>query len=116
MRCSRLWNLQTHETLSLIETSSSETWSITFGPYPDRLQLATAAGTRGSLVLWKVEAETTLEAEMSLPGVSERMGGGRHIFGPRLASCFARAQAAEERQKGKEKFVLSVAYRWPLPS
>lgn len=69
----RVWNLNTHETLSLIETAATETWSITFGPQTDALHLATAGGSRGAVVLWSVGAsagqETAMQAELQLPQV-----------------------------------------------
>lgn len=69
----RVWNLENHQTIALIETASTETWSIAFTPRNDSLQLATAAGTRGGLVLWNIGdegQETTMHAELPLPPVS----------------------------------------------
>ncbi|KAJ9532847.1 hypothetical protein QJQ45_010870 [Haematococcus lacustris] len=82
----RVWDLHTHSTVGLMETASTETWSITFSPQPDSAMLATAGGTRGGVVVWRLEPETRVHAELSLPG------------------------ALDERSRGKEKFVLSVAY------
>ena len=71
----RIWHLHTHETLSLIETSATESWSIAFGPQKDALHLATAGGTRGAVVLWNVGSatgtgDTSVLAELQLPQAS----------------------------------------------
>mmetsp|Transcript_22951 Transcript_22951/g.58651 ORF Transcript_22951/g.58651 Transcript_22951/m.58651 type:complete len:315 (-) Transcript_22951:284-1228(-) len=84
----RVWDLEQHATIALIETASTETWSITFSPATDRLQLATAAGARQGIVLWDVgeEGQETKHTELPLPA------------------------ASDERSKTRERFVLSVAY------
>lgn len=66
----RVWNLNDHNTAALIETASTETWSITFGPQTDALHLATAGGTRGCVVLWRIGQETTMTGELALPQVT----------------------------------------------
>ncbi len=65
----RIWYLSNHRSLSVIETASTETWSITWNPLPDQQQLATAAGTRGTVVLWNVGEETSMQTELALPQV-----------------------------------------------
>jgi WD repeat-containing protein 61 len=68
----RIWSLSSHETVSIIETVSTETWSICFNPQRDVLQLAAAAGTRASVVLWGLLVggnDTEMQAELNLPQV-----------------------------------------------
>mmetsp|Transcript_11145 Transcript_11145/g.19485 ORF Transcript_11145/g.19485 Transcript_11145/m.19485 type:complete len:317 (-) Transcript_11145:706-1656(-) len=86
----RVWNLNTHETVSLIEAAATETWSLAFNPTAtDGIHLATAAGTRSGVVIWSIKPdsdETAMLMELTLP------------------------QATEDRLRAKERFVLSVAY------
>ncbi len=91
----RVWNLASHETVSIIETASTETWSIAFNPLPDLLQLATAAGTRRGLVLWNVGAETAIQAELHLP--QARVPSLSAPLGGRARGCARRAWCSQSR-------------------
>ena len=66
----RVWSLADHSTKALIETAPTETWAISFGPQTDALYLATAAGSRGAVVLWRIgDEDTSMAAELPLPQV-----------------------------------------------
>lgn len=92
----RVWNLASHETMALIEASTTESWSVAFCPTePPQggLLLGVAGGTRGAIVLWHVntspdsEATATFHSEMMLPALPE-----------------------DQLRLKKERFVLSIAY------
>lgn len=67
----RVWDLRDGSTKALIETAPTETWSIACGPQQDALYIATAAGTRNSVVIWRIgDQETSVSGELAMPTVS----------------------------------------------
>ncbi|MEW5297899.1 MAG: hypothetical protein WDW38_003805 [Sanguina aurantia] len=83
----RVWDLRDGSTKALIETAPTETWSIACGPQQDALYIATAAGTRNSVVIWRIgDQETSVSGELAMP------------------------TAGGEKSAKTSQFVLSVAY------
>lgn len=76
----RVWNLHDHSTRALMESATTETWAIALGPEQSdgSLICASAGGTRGSVVIWRVADETSVMNELLLP-VS---GRSRSRLGP----------------------------------
>eukprot|EP00798_Chlamydomonas_sp_ICE-L_P003031 gene3031-13056_t len=83
----RVWNLNDHSTMALIEAVTTETWAVDFMPRTgDQIMLASAGGSRGAVLIWDLGSESpVVQSELFLPA------------------------APEDKQK-KERFVLSVAY------
>jgi WD repeat-containing protein 61 len=91
----RVWSLHDHSTTALIEAATTETWSVAFMPRQpsDPLVLASAGGTRGAVLIWKMSRDDCAEvaAELFLPAVRHQEAFLLHSsipLGPCAADCW----------------------------
>ncbi|GIL74367.1 hypothetical protein Vretimale_2084 [Volvox reticuliferus] len=84
----RAWDVNERTSISVIEMAPTETWTVTFGPQTEYLDLAVSGGTRNTVVLWRIgEGKTENVGELAAP-----------------------SSAAESKAHKREQFVLSAAY------
>lgn len=66
----RAWDVNEQTTTSVIEMAPTETWTVTFGPQTDVIDLAVSGGTRNTVVLWRIgEGKTEHIGELAAPSV-----------------------------------------------
>ena len=68
----RVWNLETTDTVDVIETPPSETWSICFNPQSDPLQVAAAGGSSNSIALYNCDGSGAPVSTLTLPAVRHK--------------------------------------------
>lgn len=93
--------------LHRIEASASETWSIAFSPTAsDALHLATAAGTRGGVVIWSIkpaEDETSMLVELTVPQVRAKRGVEEEVGEKRQRRKKDNENERKKERKEKER-------------
>lgn len=74
----RVWTISDGVSQAVMETAPTETWSIAFNPSPNVSQLATAGGTRGAVVIWRMDqGQVEAAAELQVPLVRDHPSSGR---------------------------------------
>ena len=64
----RVWNLETHSTVAVVETAPSETWQVKFHPSADQLLVAAAGGSSNQVVVYSTH-EASAQQHLALPPV-----------------------------------------------
>ncbi|KAK9796627.1 hypothetical protein WJX73_003482 [Symbiochloris irregularis] len=78
----RVWGIESHDTVAVIETAPSETWQVKFHPNADKQLVAAAGGSSNQIMIYSMDADVV--QTLQLPPV--------------------------DASRKKETFVLSLAY------